>query len=291
MMKRLKPLNGCLLHLMGKRPKTILTDQDQAMSAALASKWPSTYHRLCVWHIFQNAATHLSSVFSSFKHTLAADFSRCIYDYEEESEFLDAWNKMIEKYDLKDNQWLARMFSLREKWALVYGRNTFCADIITTQRSECMNAIVKHYISYKNNIVEVFHHFQRLIDDRREKESTEDLKNAQSYPAMTFLLEILKHAAAVYTHRMFALFNEELRKAFESKIESEDEFGSSRIYKVRPFHRTKEHVVTYDSIGGKANNVTVEANTVGDVATIATDGDANESQIRGLKPKRRVTYQ
>ncbi|XP_042035199.1 protein FAR-RED IMPAIRED RESPONSE 1-like [Salvia splendens] len=250
MMKRLKPLNGCLLHLMGKRPKTILTDQDQAMSAALASKWPSTYHRLCVWHIFQNAATHLSSVFSSFKHTLAADFSRCIYDYEEESEFLDAWNKMIEKYDLKDNQWLARMFSLREKWALVYGRNTFCADIITTQRSECMNAIVKHYISYKNNIVEVFHHFQRLIDDRREKESTEDLKNAQSYPAMTFLLEILKHAAAVYTHRMFALFNEELRKAFESKIESEDEFGSSRIYKVRPFHRTKEHVVTYDSIGG-----------------------------------------
>ncbi|XP_047978703.1 protein FAR1-RELATED SEQUENCE 5-like [Salvia hispanica] len=70
--------------MMGKRPKTILTDQDQAMSAALASKLPSTYHRLCVWHIFQNAAIHLSSVFSSFKNTFATDFSRCVYDFEEE---------------------------------------------------------------------------------------------------------------------------------------------------------------------------------------------------------------
>ncbi|KAG6421537.1 hypothetical protein SASPL_118093 [Salvia splendens] len=215
--------------MMGKRPKTILTDQDQAMSAALASKWLSTYHRLCVWHIFQNAAIHLSSVFSSFKNTFAADFSHCVYDFEEESEFLDVWNEMLEKFNLKDNQWLARMFSLMEKWALVYGRSTFCADIITTQRN-----------------------------DRREKESIEDFKNAQSYPVMTFPLEILKHAAIVYTHKMFALFSEELRKAFESKIER------------------------------KTNSVTVEANKVGD---ISTNGDINESQIKGVKPKGRVTYQ
>ncbi|XP_047946700.1 protein FAR1-RELATED SEQUENCE 5-like [Salvia hispanica] len=236
--------------MMGKRPKTILTDQDQAMSAALASKWPSTYHRLCVWHIFQNAAIHLSNVFSSFENTFAADFSRCVYDFEEESEFLDAWNGMLEKYNLQDNQWLKRMFSLREKWALVYGRNTFCADMVSTQRSECMNVVVKHYVNYKNNIVEVFHHFQRLIDDRREKESAEDFKNAQSSPVMTFPLEILKHAVAVYTHKIFALFSEELRKAIESKIEGESQLGTSVIYKVRPIHRTNEYIVTYDSIEG-----------------------------------------
>ncbi|XP_047978704.1 protein FAR-RED IMPAIRED RESPONSE 1-like [Salvia hispanica] len=311
---------------------------------------------------------------------------------------------MLEKYDLKDNQWLGRMFSLKEKWALVYGRSTFCADIITTQRSECMNVVVKHYVNYKNNIVEVFHHYQRLIDDRREKESIEDFKIAQSFPVMTLRLEILKHAATVYTHKMFALFNEELRKAFESKIKSENQLGSSRIYKVRPCHQASEHTVSYDSIEGsiscscrkfeysgilcshslkiltcmnisripdeyilkrwtkhaknemagscdegvvivdeklrkkrrykelcnsfmqlagkaaesedsytyvidyllkmgndidgmaekannvtaEANNVTVEANKVGD---ISTDGDVNESQIKGVKPKRRVTCQ
>ncbi|XP_047979054.1 protein FAR1-RELATED SEQUENCE 5-like [Salvia hispanica] len=215
--------------MMGKRPKTILTDQDQAMSAALASKWPSTYHPLCVWHIFQNAAIHLSNVFASFKNTFAAYFSRCVYDFEEESEFLDAWNEMLEKYNLQDNQWLKRMFSLRENWALVYGRNTFCVDMVSTQRSECMNVVGKHYVNYKNNIVEVFHHFQMLIDDRREKESAEDFKNAQSSPIMTFPLEILKHAVAVYIHKIFALFSEELRKAIESKSEGGSQLETSDI--------------------------------------------------------------
>ncbi|XP_047961915.1 protein FAR1-RELATED SEQUENCE 5-like [Salvia hispanica] len=324
--------------MMGKRPKTILTDQDQAMSAALASKWPSTYHRLCVWHIFQNAAIHLSNVFASFKNTFAADFSRCVYDFEEESEFIDAWNGMLEKYNLQDNQWLKRMFSLREKWALVYGRNTFCADMVSTQRSECMNAVVKHYVNYKNNIVEVFHHFQRLIDDRREKESAEDFKNAQSSPVITFPLEILKHAAAVYTHKIFALFSEELRKAIESKIEGESQLGTSVIYKrwtkhakggtsrvcdvgvgivdekTRKKQRYKELCNSFmrvaikaaesedsytsaldcllkmensvDGMIGKANTVPIEAKD-GDVAV---DDETNESQIKGLKPKGRVTY-
>ncbi|XP_042016299.1 protein FAR-RED IMPAIRED RESPONSE 1-like [Salvia splendens] len=157
---------------------------------------------------------------------------------------------MLEKYNLQDNQWLKRMFSLREKWALVYGRNTFCADMVSTQRSECMNVVVKHYVNYKNNIIEVFHHFQRLIDDRREKESAEDFKNAQSSHVMIFPIEILKHACVVYTHKIFALFSEELRKAFESKIEGESQHETSMIYKVRPFHRANEHIVTYDSIEG-----------------------------------------
>ena len=42
---------------------------------------------------------------------------------------------MLEKYDLKNNDWLKHLFDLRKKWALVYGRETFCADMTTTQRS------------------------------------------------------------------------------------------------------------------------------------------------------------
>ena len=42
----------------------------------------------------------------------------------------------------------------------------------------------------------------------------------------------------------------ELRKEFESKIEGESQLETSVIYKVRPFHRANEHIVTYDSIEG-----------------------------------------
>uniref|UniRef100_A0A803QFQ4 Protein FAR1-RELATED SEQUENCE n=1 Tax=Cannabis sativa TaxID=3483 RepID=A0A803QFQ4_CANSA len=133
--------------MLGKMPKTILTDQNAAMAKALASQWPETYHRLCIWHMYQNATKHLSSIFQKFRQ-FSKDFGDCIHEYEEEDEFIEAWNKMLERYNLKDNDWLGRTFKVREKWALVYGRDIFCANMNTTQRSESMNNVLKHYVSY-----------------------------------------------------------------------------------------------------------------------------------------------
>ncbi|KAH6781880.1 hypothetical protein C2S52_001302 [Perilla frutescens var. hirtella] len=158
----------------GKQPKTILTDQDVAMAKALEIKWPETCHRLCIWHIYQNAAIHLSSVFASFK-SFSVDFSSCIYDHEEEKEFLQAWQELLEKYELQNNEWMERLFKIREKWALVYGRQSFCANMITTQRSESMNSILKRYVIYKHDLLRFFHHFDRMLEDRRYEEIKTDV--------------------------------------------------------------------------------------------------------------------
>ncbi|GAA0164908.1 hypothetical protein LIER_20438 [Lithospermum erythrorhizon] len=50
-----------------EEPITIPTDDDPAMAKALASSWPKTYHRLCVWHMYKNATKHLSHVFDEYK--------------------------------------------------------------------------------------------------------------------------------------------------------------------------------------------------------------------------------
>ena len=148
------------------------------MAKALAFQWPETSHRLFIWHLYQNAAKHLGGVFERFRE-FAKDFSRCIYDYEEEDDFYRAWNEMLEKYELQDNDWLKRMLCLEKKWALVYGRETFCADMTTTQRSESMNNAIKKYVNYQHNILRFFEHFQRLLEDRRYEELTADFKATQ----------------------------------------------------------------------------------------------------------------
>ncbi|KAL3509230.1 hypothetical protein ACH5RR_028631 [Cinchona calisaya] len=145
--------------MSGKKPNTILTDQDVAMAKALTSTWHDTRHRLCIWHIFQNAANHLSSVFAKYK-SFANDFSSCVYDFDEEDDFIRKWKEMLDKYDLQDNDWLKRMFDIKEKWALVYGRGTFCADMTTTQRSESMNSGIEGYQSASVYTPEVFKWFQ-----------------------------------------------------------------------------------------------------------------------------------
>ncbi|KAK4420262.1 protein FAR-RED IMPAIRED RESPONSE 1 [Sesamum alatum] len=219
------------------------------MANALAITWPNTCHRLCIWHIYQNAAIHLSSVFARFT-SFSKDFSSCIYDFEEEDEFLCAWDEMLDKYDLKTNEWLERMFKLREKWALVYGRQSFCADMTTTQRSESMNSVLKKYVSYKHNLLQFFHHFDRLIDERRYQELKADLRTCHSTPVAFFPVEILKHAASVYTHEVFELFQDELRKAYDSQIELCGEIGETSEYKITPFKKHHQHTVMYDSSHG-----------------------------------------
>ncbi|XP_042460349.1 protein FAR1-RELATED SEQUENCE 5-like [Zingiber officinale] len=97
-----------------KKPITILTYQDAAMAKALTSKWPETHHRLCIWHIYQNAAIHLSEIFSEFKE-FTKDFASCIYDFDEEEDFILAWNMMLTKYALEDNDWLRHKGSLDPK--------------------------------------------------------------------------------------------------------------------------------------------------------------------------------
>ena len=228
--------------MSGKKPKIILTDQDAAMAKALGLRWPETSHRLCIWHLYQNAAKHLSGVFERFRE-FAKDFSRCIYDFEEEEDFLNGWNEMLMKYKLQDNDWLKRMFTLKEKWALVYGRNTFCADMTTTQRSESMNNVIKSYVSYRHDIPRFFEQFKRLIEDRRYKELQADFKATQRKVSLFLDIEILEHAATIYTPAVYEVFKKEVSKAYDCSIDiiSEDEISTT--YKVTLPKKQFQHTV------------------------------------------------
>lgn len=69
--------NTFIKAMSGKKPKTILTDQCQAMANAIASILPETHHRLCLWHIYQNATVQLGHMFGASKSFVFA-FKSCI---------------------------------------------------------------------------------------------------------------------------------------------------------------------------------------------------------------------
>jgi zinc finger SWIM domain-containing protein 3 len=85
--------------MFGKKPITIFTDQDAAMSAAIQKVMPETYHALCSWHMWQNANRHLGYLLKGGSQ-FNKDFLACVYEYNDEDKFLFAWNIMLEKYML-----------------------------------------------------------------------------------------------------------------------------------------------------------------------------------------------
>ena len=77
----------------------------------------------------------------------------------------------------------------------------------TIQKSESMNNQIKKYIAYNYDLLLFFHHFQRLVDDRRYEKLKEDFKATQSRPSLAHPVEILKNATRFYTPAIFKLFS------------------------------------------------------------------------------------
>ncbi|XP_020105097.1 protein FAR1-RELATED SEQUENCE 5-like isoform X3 [Ananas comosus] len=233
------------ISMHGKQPKTVLTDQSMAISSAIATAWPGTNHRLCVWHVYQNAVKHLNHVFQGSK-TFAKDFSRCVYDYEEEEEFLLGWRALLEKYDLANNEWLCKLFEERDKWALAYGRHVFCADIKSTLQCESLSNVLKKYLSPQLDLLSFFRNYERVLEEHRYAELQADFHASQSFPRIP-PSKMLRQAANIYTPVVFEIFRKEFEMFMDSMLFSCGEVGTASDYRVAITEKPKEHFVRFES--------------------------------------------
>jgi zinc finger SWIM domain-containing protein 3 len=104
-----------LTAILCKHPSTIFTDQDTAMAGAIAYVFPNTSHRLCLWHIYLNAAKHLSHAIHEHHKKILPAFKRCVYEDRSEEYFQRKWNELLTDYKFEENSWLLNLYDLREK--------------------------------------------------------------------------------------------------------------------------------------------------------------------------------
>ncbi|XP_060972284.1 protein FAR1-RELATED SEQUENCE 9-like [Cannabis sativa] len=154
---------------------------------------------------------------------------------------------VLERYNVKDKDWLVRTFKLREKWALVYGRDIFCTNMTTTQRSESMNNVLKHYVSYQHNMLRFLQNFERLVDNRRYEEVKVDFRATQCKLPPSLPIEILNHDASIYTPAILKMFQFEFSKAYNCVMEIRLEHETKTTCKLTPNGKRFHHTVKYDS--------------------------------------------
>ncbi|KAJ8646041.1 hypothetical protein MRB53_007789 [Persea americana] len=193
-----------------------------------------------------SALNHLRCVFSASR-TFSDDFRKCVYDYEEEDEFLKAWDNMIKKYSLVDNTWLQQLFNERERWAVVYGKDTFCADMKSILQTESLNNELERYLHPSRNILQFFEDFQRMVDERHSAELKANIKMIQSSPKVIVPVDILTHASSVYTPVMFEMFQTEYVNGLNCIVKGCTEEGTVKKYEVID-GKGHCHRVTLDSM-------------------------------------------
>ncbi|XP_074314962.1 protein FAR1-RELATED SEQUENCE 5-like [Silene latifolia] len=152
---------------MGNRhPITIFTDQSQAMTNAIKEVFPNTKHRLCMWHLSQNAGKHLSHQLSvpGFKEI----FNKCVYGCRSELEFEEIWFKMIVDYDLTDHKWMGKpVYAARDSGILRQAAEVYNLAIFDEFKREfydTLHLVAKGYSQDGDHYVHVLQQETKTVD-------------------------------------------------------------------------------------------------------------------------------
>jgi len=194
------------LESMGnKQPKTIFTDQDGAMAKAIAEVMPDTRHRLCLWHIAQNAPSHLGSLNSN--HRFQSLYNKCMTGCDSKEEFQSTWDEMMNVFKLQDHKWLKSMYKIRHKWSTAFTNDVFSAGIKSSQRSESTNSVLGDIAGKTTSLTHFLVAFEKMVKKWRQLEVENEFKNSQSAPPHVInISETLQHASKIYTHKIFNFF-------------------------------------------------------------------------------------
>ncbi|KAI5439588.1 hypothetical protein KIW84_025106 [Lathyrus oleraceus] len=231
-------LSTLLEAMSGISPKTIITDQDVAISNAIAKVFPKVNHHYCMWHIEKKVPEYLNRVYhehGEFKN----QFYKCIHQSTIVEEFDSDWEAMIDKYGLQDNQWLNKIFSIREKWIPAYVRHNFCAGMSTTQRSESMNKYFKDFLNSSTSLSQFMTQYEKALDARYNKEREKTFKTRNSKPLLRTLYPMEEETSKIYTRKMFRIFQDELvgsQLFITEKVKFSIEVST---YKVREIYKEK----------------------------------------------------
>ncbi|KAL6994418.1 hypothetical protein U1Q18_052567 [Sarracenia purpurea var. burkii] len=154
---------------------------------------------------------------------------------------------MLDMYGLWENEWLHHVFEEREKWAIPYSRNIFCADLKSAQLSENISTSLRKYLKSDLDVLQFFKHFGRVVNDWRYKEIEANYDMSQSMPRLMGDVILLKHARDVYTPKIFQLFQQEYENCLNVIVNQRTKSRSLFEYKVSVYGQVREHTVVFNS--------------------------------------------
>ncbi|KAJ1688498.1 hypothetical protein LUZ63_019888 [Rhynchospora breviuscula] len=197
--------------MYGKKPKAIITDQDPAMRIAIKEVFPNAVHRCCQWHVMRKAREHLGALYGT-KEGFEQELKRVINRSMTISEFKEGWAAMLGKHGLRKNRHLKYMYSQRSEWVPAYFRDSFFANMSTSQRSESANNTIKSWSRHHNSMYQLVLHMEKIVEGRWQTESDLDIASMNAVPRLSTLFKIEKDASEFYTCKVMSVFKDILKK-------------------------------------------------------------------------------
>lgn len=236
----------------GKRPCSLITDQNRAIKAAAGKVFPNSCHRFCKWNILTRTKQKLSHAYTEHPN-LRVELESCVLESQTIYTFETTWMSIIDKYDLRKNSWLQAIYNIRQKWVPLYLTDTFFADISPTLKTETMSDFYKKYFNTKTTLEVFLTQFDLSMASRYENEAQADMDGYLNKASTKTASLIEKQAARTYTKAVFSKFQEEFTESLGYIIQKTKDGCISNYTITKDEDPSDTFFVTYNASNKMAN--------------------------------------
>lgn len=231
----------------GQSPRVLITDQDRTLKSVVAEIFPNTLHCFFLWHVLGKVSENLGHVIKQHGNFMEK-FEKCIYRSWTDEEFGKRWWKILDRFDLKDDEWMKLLYEDRKKWVPTYIMNVLLAGMSTVQRAESVNSFFDKYVHKKTTVQDFLKHYEAILQDRYEEEAKANSDSWSKVPALKSPSPFEKSVAGVYTHTLFKKFQIEVVGAIACHPKPENHDSTCSIFRVQDLEKNQDFIVTLNEM-------------------------------------------
>ncbi|GKU94079.1 hypothetical protein SLEP1_g7615 [Rubroshorea leprosula] len=233
---------------MGERsPRVILTDQNNAIKAAVANVFPGTRHCFGLWCVMEKIPRHLEYL-NVWPATFMEKFEKCICRSWTEEQFEKRWWKLVDEFHLREIQWVQSLYEDRKYWVPTFMRDVSFAGLSTVSRSESLNASFDKYVNQETSLREFVEKYKVILEDRYEEEAKANFDAWHETPELKSPSPFEKQISLIYTHEIFKKFQVEVLGAAACHLKKENEDEATTTYSVKDFEDNQNYMVEWNEL-------------------------------------------
>ncbi|KAK8697729.1 hypothetical protein V6N13_113867 [Hibiscus sabdariffa] len=88
-----------------------------------------------------------------------------------DEEFAKRWWKILDRFELKDDEWMKSLYEDRKMWVPTYIMNVLLAGMSMVQGSESVNSFFDKYVHKKSTVQDFLRHYEAILQDKHEEEA------------------------------------------------------------------------------------------------------------------------
>ncbi|XP_052185657.1 protein FAR1-RELATED SEQUENCE 4 isoform X2 [Diospyros lotus] len=232
------------LSMGGRAPRVILTDQSNALKAAIGVVFPDSRHCFSLWSVLEKIPQHLDYL-SMWHDNFREKFSKCIYRSWTEEQFEKRWWKLLNRFNLREDEWVQSLYEDRKLWVPTFMRDISFAGLSTGSRSECLSSYFDKYVLGETCLRDFIEQYKVILEDRYEEEAKAEFDAWHEASELKSPSPFEKQMSLIYTHEIFKKFQVEILGAAACHLKKEKD-GTTIIYAVKDFEDNQDFTVEWN---------------------------------------------